>query len=145
MTDIMQIIIARKDLIMNKVILTGRLTSDPTTTKVNDTTVTKFSIAVRRGFKNKDGEYEADFINVSAWGKQGETIAKYFKKGDPIEASGSWRIDKYEKDGVKVYYNYMHLDSFGFPLKNKSDNTASNPYTYGEPPQQSGSPFTTNF
>ena len=108
---------------MNKVILTGRLTADPTTTAVGSTTVTKFSIAVRRDFKNKEGEYETDFINVSAWGKQGETIAKYFKKGDPIEASGAWRIDKYEKDGQKVYYNYMHLDSFGFPPKSKSDNS----------------------
>lgn len=130
---------------MNKVILTGRLTTDPTTTTVGSTTVTKFGIAVRRNYKNKDGEYETDFINVSAWGKQGETIAKFFKKGDPIEASGAWRIDKYEKDGAPVYYHYMHLESFGFPLKQKSDNTASNPYTYGEPPKQSGNPFSTPF
>lgn len=130
---------------MNKVILTGRLTSDPTTTTVGNTTVTKFAIAVKRDYKNKNGEYETDFINVTAWGKQGETIAKYFKKGDPIEAVGAWRIDKYEKDGTKVYYNYMHLDSFGFPLKQKSDNTAANPYTYGEPPKSSASPFSTPF
>lgn len=130
---------------MNKVNLTGRLVADPITSNVGTTTVTKFTIAVKRDYKNKNGEYETDFINVSAWGKQGETISKYFKKGDPIEASGAWRIDKYEKDGAKVYYNYMHLDSFGFPIKQKSDSTTANPYTYGAPPEPSGSPFTTNF
>lgn len=130
---------------MNKVNLTGRLVADPITANVGTTTVTKFTIAVKRDYKNKNGEYETDFINVSAWGKQGETISKYFKKGDAIEASGAWRIDKYEKDGEKIYYNYMHLDSFGFPIKQKTDSTAAKPYTYGEPPKTSDSPFSTPF
>ena len=65
---------------MNKVILVGRLTKNPELKKLNETTVTNFTIAVNRNFKNKDGQYETDFVNCIAFRGTGEFINKYFKR-----------------------------------------------------------------
>ena len=54
---------------MNKVILVGRLTRDPEVrTMPNGNPVASFSLAINRPFKNKDGNVDADFINVSIFG-----------------------------------------------------------------------------
>ena len=105
---------------MNKVILSGRLTADPITNTVGDTSVTTFTIAVRRNYKNKDGEYDSDFIRCEAWSESGETIEKYFTKGSAIELVGSWLTGSYEKDGTIFYTNTMRIDSFSFALTTKA-------------------------
>ena len=67
---------------MNRVCLLGRLTAKPelryTTGNIPQT---RFSLAVNRSFANKDGQREADFINIVAWRKQAELICQYFDKG----------------------------------------------------------------
>ena len=61
---------------MNNVTLMGRLTADPELKHTNnDTAVTSFSIAVDRPMSK---EKAADFINIVAWRKTAEVIAKYF-------------------------------------------------------------------
>ena len=82
---------------LNKVILTGRLTAKPelksTQSGVN---VTSFSLAVQRNYKNAQGEYDTDFINCNAWRSQAEFITKYFDKGQLITVVGSLTSRKYE-------------------------------------------------
>ena len=75
----------------NKVILMGNLTSDPETrTTPNGQNVTSFSLAINRTWNNANGERqeETSFINCTAWGKTGETIAKYVSKGRQLLVSG---------------------------------------------------------
>lgn len=87
---------------MNKVILMGRLTRDPETRNSDKATVTRYSLAVNRSYK-RDGEPDADFINVVAFGARGEFAAKYFKKGMQVAVVGELRIGSYtNKDGQKV-------------------------------------------
>ena len=92
---------------MNKVELVGRLTRDPEVRYIqgeNASAIARFSVAVNRRFKNNEGNYEADFINCVAFGKSGEFIEKYFKKGMAIGISGRIQTGNYtNKDGVKVY------------------------------------------
>ena len=92
---------------MNKVEIVGRLTRDPEvrySTGDNPSAIARFSVAVNRKFKNADGQYEADFINCIAFGKSGEFIEKYFKKGMAIGLTGRIQTGSYtNKDGVKVY------------------------------------------
>jgi single-strand DNA-binding protein len=59
---------------MNKIILIGRLTKDPELKFApgTGTAITSFSIAVNRNFKNAQGNYEADFINCTAFLKTAE-------------------------------------------------------------------------
>ena len=71
----------------NKVILMGNLTADPETrTTPNGQNVTSFSLAINRTWNNANGERqeETSFINCTAWGKTGETIAKYVSKGRQV-------------------------------------------------------------
>ena len=58
---------------MNKVILMGRLTRDPEVRYTTNTNalVCSYSLAVNRRFKS-EGQPDADFINIVAWGKTAE-------------------------------------------------------------------------
>lgn len=89
---------------MNKVILMGRLTRDPEvrySQGQSGTAVCRYSLAVNRSYK-RDGEPDADFINVVAFGNRGEFAGKYFKKGMMVAVVGELRISSYtDKDGNK--------------------------------------------
>ena len=69
---------------MNLVVEIGRLTRDPE----ERNGAVRFTTAVTRRFKNKDGQYDSDFINCVAFAKTGEFIQKYFHKGDKIAITG---------------------------------------------------------
>ena len=90
---------------MNKVVLVGRLTAKPELRYTpQNTAYTRFTVAVNRNFANADGKRDADFINVVAWRKQAETIAKYFDKGNLIALDGRLQTGSYDdKDGNKRY------------------------------------------
>lgn len=86
---------------MNKIIIIGRLTSDP---NLKETTsgipVCCFTLAVNRP-KNSKGESPADFIPVVVWREQGEACAKYLTKGSKVAVCGAMQSRTYEKDGNK--------------------------------------------
>lgn len=74
----------------NKVILIGNLVDDPELKQTpNGVPVTNFRIAVARRFQNKDGQQEADFINVVCWRQSAEFVKRYFNKGRSILVCGS--------------------------------------------------------
>ena len=103
---------------MNKAIMMGRLTRDPEvrySQGQNATAVASFSIAVDRRFK-REGEPEADFFNCTAFGKQGEFVEKYLKKGVKVVVSGRVQNDNYtNKDGQKVYAHFTYcIDKIKF-------------------------------
>lgn len=79
----------------NKVILMGNLTRDPEMrTTQSGQNVANFSLAVGRTWKNANGEQQeqTSYINCVAWGKTGEIIEKYVRKGSPLLVSG--RLDQ---------------------------------------------------
>ena len=88
---------------LNKVILTGRLTANPELkTTTSGISVTTFSIAVQRQYKGADGNYPTDFINIVAWRGTAEFISRYFEKGSLIAIVGSIQTRSYEdKTGAK--------------------------------------------
>lgn len=108
---------------MNKVILIGRLTRDPELkfTAGSGVAVTTFTLAVDRNFKNKEGQREADFINIVAYNKLAETMANYLKKGRQIAVSGRLEVRAFEgNDGQKKYFTDVVVDDFQF-LEKKED------------------------
>lgn len=107
---------------MNKVILIGRLTSDPETrTSQTGVTSVTFTVAVDR-FASKDKEKEADFIRCVAWNKTGEFVGKYFTKGKPIALEGNIKTGSYEKDGVKHFTTDVWVDKAEFAGSNPNGN-----------------------
>lgn len=107
---------------MNKVILTGRLTHSPEHRTTNaGTSVVSFSLAVRRTFKNANGEYDTDFINCVAWRQAAEMIEKHFNKGDGITVFGEIRTRSYtDNDGNNRNVVEVLVNEFEFPITRKA-------------------------
>lgn len=125
---------------INRVCLVGRLTRDPELkfTPIN-TPIASFSIANNKSWKAQNGEKKENcsFFNCIAWGKTGEIIAQYFKKGQRIIIEGrlqqrSWN----DKDGNRrsvvevVVENFQFLDA---PSSSKESGTAPQEQTVSEP------------
>ena len=100
---------------MNKAILMGRLVRDPEMRYgANGNAVASFSVAVDRRFK-REGQPDADFFNCVAFGKQGEFVEKYLKKGTKILLEGEIQNNDYtNKDGQKVHNVQIVCNSIEF-------------------------------
>ena len=73
---------------LNKGILMGRLVADPELRATpQGTPVCSFTLAVNRSFV-KQGEQQADFLDIVAWGKTAEFVKKYFSKGQQVVVAG---------------------------------------------------------
>src|SRR5574344_1379047 len=111
---------------MNKIILVGRLTKDPElrSTSSGISTV-NFSIAVNRNFKNKEGNYDADFLNCVAFRNQADFISKYFKKGSMIGVEGRVQTRSYDaQDGSKRYVTEIVVENAEF-VGGRNENSRS--------------------
>ncbi len=90
---------------MNQVNQIGRLTRNPELRYVpsSGTAIGRFTIAINREFK-REGQPEADFINVKCFGKTAENAANYLQKGLLVAITGRMQNNNYEdKNGVKHY------------------------------------------
>jgi single-strand DNA-binding protein len=85
---------------LNRVILTGRLTSDPDLRYTQTgKPVARFDIAVNRRWVNPETgqpEEEVTFVPVVVWGKQAETCAAWLRKGRQVAVDGRLRIRSFE-------------------------------------------------
>jgi len=84
---------------LNKVFLIGNLTRDPELRVTpKGTAICQFGIAVNRQFRDDSGASrdETTFVDIEAWGKQGELVAKYLNKGSLAMVEGRLRLDQWE-------------------------------------------------
>ena len=120
---------------LNKVSLVGRLTKDVELRYLgNGTPVGNFTLAVNRTFKNKEGNREADFLNIVVWRKQAENCANYIGKGSLVAVSGRIQSRSYDTaEGQRRYITEIVADEVHFlDSKNKSKNRDYNSdYSYG--------------
>ena len=74
---------------LNRITITGRMTRDPELRATqNGISVTSFSIANQRNYKNGNGERDTDFFDVVAWRATAEFVTKYFVKGSHVTVDG---------------------------------------------------------
>ena len=90
---------------INQVTLVGRLTKDPELRYTADgKAVSNVIIAVNRPFRNKEGDYEADFVHCTLWKKTAENTAQYCRRGTVIGITGRIQTRHYEnQEGKKVF------------------------------------------
>ena len=84
---------------LNKVFLIGNLTRDPELRVTpKGTAICSFGLAVNRQFRDESGTArdETTFVDIEAWGKQGELVSKYLTKGSPCMVEGRLRLDSWE-------------------------------------------------
>lgn len=116
---------------MNKVELIGRLTKDPTvryTEGEKPMAVASYILAVDRRVAKQ--EQKADFISCIAFGKNGEFVEKYLKKGTKIAVSGRIQTGHYEKDGQTIYTTDVVVEEHEF-CESKKTETAEAQVTDG--------------
>lgn len=121
----------------SKAIITGNLTRDPELrTTPNGASVCSFSVAVNRVYRDSNGEQKEDvsFIDCSAWGKLGEMISQYAKKGTGVLVSG--RLDQRSWEdkttGGKRSRVEIVVEDFNF-TGGARDNGGSNASNFGAP------------
>jgi single-strand DNA-binding protein len=112
---------------INKVILVGRLGSDPEVKYTpSGVTVAEFSLATSEEWKDKStGEKRerTEWHRIEAWRRLGEICGEYLRKGKQVYIEGKIKTDTWEDgDGNKRYrtkivaQNMQMLDS---PMRNE--------------------------
>lgn len=98
---------------INRVILTGRLTKNPDLRKTQSgKSVTNFTVAVDRPRRRDQEAADTDFISCQAWNKTAEYICNYAKKGTQIGVDGRIQTRNYDNaSGQKVYVTEVVCDS----------------------------------
>ena len=88
---------------LNQIVLVGRLVKD-IEVKENCESASIMTLALPRSYKNMDGVYETDFIEVILWGNMSKSAAEYCRKGDLLGIKGRIQTREVEKeDGTKFY------------------------------------------
>ncbi|WP_270649125.1 single-stranded DNA-binding protein [Limosilactobacillus mucosae] len=112
---------------INNVTLTGRITKDLEKKETGKgTSVVNFSLAVDRRFKNSNGDCEADFIGIQAWGMTADLLCKYCGKGSLIGVEGRIQTRNYENNqGHRVYVTEVVAENVTFLDSKKNNNDQS--------------------
>ncbi len=144
---------------VNKVFLLGNLTRDPELRVTpKGTAICQFGLAVNRQFKDESGAMRDDttFVDIEAWGKQGETISKYCTKGRPLFVEGRLKLDQWEDktSGQKRSKLKVVLEGFQFLGSGQReggagggggefDQSAPSPERHAPPPRSAPKPGST--
>ena len=114
------------EIIMNKVILMGRLTRDPEIGRTGDTTYARYTLALDRKRRSDNEQQGVDFISCVAFGKSAEFAEKYLHQGTKIVVVGRIQTGSYtNKDGQKVYTTDVVVEEQEFAESKKADSTHS--------------------
>lgn len=102
---------------LNKAIIIGNLTRDPELKSLpSGTPVASFSLATNRVWKDKNGAKQegTDFHNIVVFGKQGENVAQYLKKGSSALVEGRITTRSWDSPEGKKYRTEIIADRVQF-------------------------------
>ena len=121
----------------SKAIIMGNLTRDPELrTTPNGASVCSFSVAVNRTYRDGSGNNveQVSFIDCSAWGKLGETIGQYAKKGSGVLISGRLEQRSWEDktSGQKRSRVEIIVEDFSFLPRSGGQGSSSNAGSYND-------------
>jgi len=111
---------------LNKVMVYGNLTRDPEMKSLpSGMTVTSFSVATNRTFKDKDQKVQEQvaYHNIVVFGKQAESSAKWLTKGAGVFIEGRLQTRSWDKDGQKQYRTEIIADRVQFGPKKTGEAT----------------------
>lgn len=101
---------------MNVVTIIGRVTKELEISYTRKGTPNcTFTIAIRRDYKNSNGNYDADFIRIAAWREVAQLLVTHVKKGEQIGVNGQLRSRTYvDKNGIKKYITEVRAQHIKF-------------------------------
>jgi single-strand DNA-binding protein len=114
---------------INKAMVFGNLTRDPELKALpSGMSVCSFALATNRVYNDRDGkrQEQVDYHNVTVFGKQAETTAKYLTKGSSAFVEGRLQTRSWEKDGQKHYRTEIIADRVQFGPRGSSAPSSAN-------------------
>ncbi|PRO65618.1 single-stranded DNA-binding protein [Alkalicoccus urumqiensis] len=73
----------------NQFLFIGRVAKTPQlVTTQNGAALTRFTLAVRRSFRNARGNYDTDFVQIACWNKLADRVADYCGTGSMVSVKG---------------------------------------------------------
>ena len=127
---------------VNKVVLVGNLGKDPEMRYAqNGGAVANFSIATTESWKNKQsGEYEnkSEWHNIVVFGKFGEMVGQYLKKGAKVYVEGKLQTNKWQGQDGQDRYRTEIIASDIQMLDARNPNQAQNQPFQSQAPQTGG-------
>lgn len=123
---------------MNIVVISGNIVRDPELRYLpSGMVVCSLTVAVNKKRKKPDGTFEEKvaFIGCNAFGKIGENIAQYFKKGSPIMIQGELEQETWEDKatGVKKEKTKVLVTNFEFMDKKSTSDAPKTPAPPSQP------------
>lgn len=107
---------------LNKFIGIGRNTKDGEyRTSENKISMYTNTLAITNDFKNKNGEYDSEFVNYIAYRNTADYLNKYVKKGKLVQIEGRINTTSNDKNGEKRYYTKIIVDSASVLERVKED------------------------
>lgn len=85
---------------MNQVLLVGRITNNIKIQETEDTKYIVVRLSITRSFKNSEGVYDNDYVNVKFTGQIAEQCSSYIEKGDVIGVKG--RLSTIKNDKLEI-------------------------------------------
>lgn len=129
---------------LNKWMGLGNLAADPELKMVaGGQALLKMRLACSESYldKNNERQERCEFVSVTLWGKRGEALAKFLKKGDRIFVEGGLRTSSYEKDGEKRYRTEINATNVILSGSRGSSDAEPEPAQQSRrPPAQRGAP-----
>lgn len=100
---------------LNVLVLMGRITKDPSSTKSGETTIVNFDVAVDNIRKEKDGTRGTTFLPVVCFNTIGENVINHLHKGSKVAIKGAIQQRNFiRKDGSKGSVYEVIADSIEF-------------------------------
>ena len=126
---------------LNKVILIGRVGADPEVRYMpNGTAIANIRLATNDGYKDKNsGEYvdSTEWHRVVCFGKLGEIVSQYVKKGKLVYIEGRLKTNKWQDKNGQDRYS---TDIVANEMQLLGNNTGSGGPTAGDMPSQASYP-----
>lgn len=92
---------------LNQIILVGRVVELPSIKEsVNGNKYATLTLELDRPFKNSNGEYDIDIVNVILWKGIAETTTDVCKLGDVVGMKGRIQSHSYETSEGQTRYGY---------------------------------------
>ena len=112
-------------MMVNRIILQGRLVKDIEVVQVGGFSKAEFTIAWSEKYKETEKQC---FLRCVAWRATAEHLGKYFRKGQELAIEGQMITETWEKDGQKQSRTLCNVEKVHFcgsKVSNASNNAPS--------------------
>lgn len=118
---------------LNKFLVSGRMTADPEIKTIGENRLCEFTIACERPKRKGEETAETDFFPCTAWNRQRRCDRRLVRQGRYGDTRRLSHNKRYEKDGQKRSAIEVKVEEIHFNGGKKRENTAPTDNGYDNP------------